>query len=151
MRAVLQRVREAQVQVDGERVGAIGPGLLALVGVADGDTEAEARWLAGKIADLRLFPAEGDEGGMERSLTETGGAALVVSQFTLLGDCRKGRRPSWSAAADPETAQRIYQAVAEVLRARGVPTQTGTFRAQMAVHLINDGPVTILLDSRKVI
>ena len=149
MRAVLQRVREAQVQVDGERVGAIGPGLLALVGVADGDTEAEAQWLAGKIADLRLFPAEGDEGGMERSLAETGGAALVVSQFTLLGDCRKGRRPSWSDAATPEEAQRLYETVVALLAERGVPTQTGRFRTYMEVGLVNDGPVTLLLDTRK--
>ena len=147
MRAVLQRVSEASVIVEGRTVGTIGRGLLALIGVAHGDRDADADAIAGKIADLRLFPAETEDGGMERSLTEIGGAALVVSQFTLLGDCRKGRRPSWSAAAGPEKAQRLYERVAATLRARGIPTETGAFRTHMQVHLINDGPVTLLLDT----
>lgn len=149
MRAVLQRVREARVRVAGETVGAIGPGLLVLLGVAVGDTDADARTIAGKIADLRLFPREAEEDGMERSLIEVGGAALVVSQFTLLGDCRKGRRPSWSDAATPEEAQRLYETVVALLAERGVPTQTGRFRTYMEVGLVNDGPVTLLLDTRK--
>jgi D-tyrosyl-tRNA(Tyr) deacylase len=147
MRAVLQRVTEARVAAEGEVVGAIGPGLLALVGVAAGDTEEDAGYVADKIADLRLF--DDADGKINRSLAETGGGALVVSQFTLLGDCRKGRRPSWSDAAAPGEAERLYRAVVARLRARGVPTETGTFRAEMAVSLTNDGPVTVLLDSRK--
>ena len=149
MRAVLQRVREARVRVAGETVGEIGPGLLVLLGVAVGDTDADARTIAGKIADLRLFPREAEEDGMERSLIEVGGAALVVSQFTLLGDGRKGRRPSWSDAATPEEAQRLYETVVALLAERGVPTQTGRFRTYMEVGLVNDGPVTLLLDTRK--
>jgi D-tyrosyl-tRNA(Tyr) deacylase len=148
MRAVLQRVTEASVRVDGETVGAIEKGILALVGVADGDGEDDARYIADKIADLRLFDGE-TENAPERSLLETGGAALVISQFTLLGDCRKGRRPSWSGAARPEDARRLYEVVVCRLQERGVPTATGTFRAQMSVRLTNDGPVTVLLDSRK--
>jgi D-tyrosyl-tRNA(Tyr) deacylase len=144
MRAVLQRVIEASVAVDGEVVGRIGPGLLVLLGVADDDTDADAVYLADKTADTRLF-----DGEPERSLSETGGAALVVSQFTLMGDCRKGRRPSWSRAARPEEANRLYEVVVERLRTRGIPTETGTFRARMAVRLTNDGPFTVLLDSRK--
>jgi D-aminoacyl-tRNA deacylase len=148
MRAVLQRVTEASVTVDGEAVGAIGKGILALVGVADGDTEDDARYIADKVMDLRLFDGE-TANAPERSLHEIGGAALVISQFTLLGDCRKGRRPSWSGAARPEDARQLYEAVVARLRERGVPAETGTFRAQMSVRLTNDGPVTVLLDSRK--
>jgi D-tyrosyl-tRNA(Tyr) deacylase len=144
MRAVLQRVTEASVTVAGEIVGRIGPGLLVLLGVAEDDTEADAAYIADKIADTRLF-----DGEPEQSLSETGGAALVVSQFTLMGDCRKGRRPSWSSAARPEEANRLYGVVVERLRARSIPTETGTFRAYMAVRLTNDGPFTVLLDSRK--
>lgn len=140
---------EATVTVEGEVVGQIGRGLLVLVGVAEGDTDTDAETLAAKIAEIRLFPSEGDDTGMERSLTETGGAALVVSQFTLMGDCRKGRRPSWLGAARPDEGKRLYEHVVATLRARGVPTQTGTFRAHMQVALTNDGPVTILLDSKK--
>lgn len=147
MRAVLQRVSEARVTVDGETVGAIGPGLLALVGVAAGDADADAVAIADKIADLRLFDDADDK--INCSLAEIGGAALIVSQFTLLGDCRKGRRPSWSDAAPPAEAERLYELVAERLRARGIPVATGVFRAAMAVTLTNDGPVTVLLDSRK--
>ncbi len=149
MRAVLQRVSEANVSVAGETVGSIGPGLLVLLGVATGDTDRDADYVASKIADLRLFPPDADDTGMERSLGETGFAALVVSQFTLLGDCRKGRRPSWSDAAQPDEARRLYEGVVARLRARGVSTETGVFRAQMKVALVNDGPVTTLLDSRK--
>lgn len=135
--------------VEGEIVGQIGPGLLVLVGVAEGDTDTDAETLATKIADIRLFPTEGDATGMERSVTETAGAVLVVSQFTLMGDCRKGRRPSWLAAARPDEGKRLYELVVARLQARGIPTQTGTFRTHMEVRLTNDGPVTILLDSRK--
>ena len=146
MRAVLQRVTEARVTVNGEVVGAIGPGLLALVGVAAGDEAKDAAVIADKIADLRLFDDDADR--INRSLAETGGAALVISQFTLLGDCRRGRRPSWSNAAPPPDAEPLYRLVAERLRARGIPVETGVFRAAMAVSLTNDGPVTVLLDSR---
>ena len=142
MRAVLQRVSEASVTVGGEVVGRIGAGLLALVGVEAGDTEADALYIAGRIADLRLFEGE-------RSLTEMGGGALVVSQFTLLGDCRKGRRPSWSAAAPPEDARPLYQRVVALLLERGIAAQTGVFRAHMTVNLVNDGPMTVLIDSKK--
>ncbi len=150
MRAVIQRVSEAEVTVDGAVVGRVeGPGLLVLLGVEAGDADSDADYIAGKVADLRLFPPGGDEEGMERSLAEVGGGALVVSQFTLLGDCRKGRRPSWSGAARPDEAVQWYDAVVARLRARGIPTATGTFRAHMHVSLVNDGPVTVLLDSRK--
>jgi len=151
MRAVIQRVAEAAVQVDGTTVGEIGngPGYLVLLGVEAGDGVADADYIAAKIADLRLFPPEGEEEGMERSLAEVGGAALIVSQFTLLGDCRKGRRPSWSGAARPDEAIQWYEAVVKRLRARDIPVATGTFRAHMHVSLVNDGPVTVLLDSRK--
>jgi D-tyrosyl-tRNA(Tyr) deacylase len=148
MRAVLQRVTEARVAVAGEIVGEIGEGYLVLLGVADGDGDTDVAYIADKIADVRLFDPETD-GGPERSLSETGGGALVVSQFTLLGDCRKGRRPSWSGAARPEDATRYYEAVVARLRARGIPTATGVFRAHMTVSLVNDGPFTVLLDSRK--
>jgi D-tyrosyl-tRNA(Tyr) deacylase len=153
MRAVLQRVTEARVVVGGDTVGQIGRGILALVGVADGDAEADAVYIANKIADLRIFePAEGDGShntAPERSLIEIEGGVLVVSQFTLLGDARKGRRPSWSGAARPEEGRRLYERVVTLLRERGIPVETGTFRARMQVSLINDGPITILLDSRK--
>ena len=142
MRAVFQRVSEASVTVEGRVVGQIESGLLALVGVEVGDTDADALYVSGKIAELRLFEGE-------RSLTETGGAALVVSQFTLLGDCRKGRRPSWSLAAPPEDARRLYEKVIALLIERGVPTGAGVFRAHMTVGLTNDGPVTVLIDSKK--
>jgi D-aminoacyl-tRNA deacylase len=137
------------VTVESEIVGQIGRGLLVLVGVAEGDTDSDAITLAAKIAELRLFPEEGDDSGMERSLTEIGGAILVVSQFTLMGDCRKGRRPSWLAAARPDEGKRLYEVFVETLRTRGIPTETGTFRTHMEVKLLNDGPVTILLDSKK--
>ena len=148
MRAVLQRVSDASVSVEGVLVSAIGAGLVALVGVADGDTLNDAAYIAGKIADARVFAAANDAGA-ERSLLETGGAALVISQFTLLGDCRKGRRPSWSSAASPEQAIQYYETVITLLRERGVTVATGTFRAAMRVTLTGDGPFTLLLDSKK--
>lgn len=129
-------------------VGAIDAGLVALVGVEVGDTEKDAAYIAGKIADVRLFDAADPEGA-ERSLRETGGSALVISQFTLLGDARRGRRPSWSQAARPEDARPLYETVTALLAERGVTVATGVFQAEMSVSLTNDGPFTILLDSRK--
>jgi D-tyrosyl-tRNA(Tyr) deacylase len=147
MRACVQRVSRAEVIVGGEAVGRIARGLVVLLGVAADDTDEDARQLAQKIVDLRIF--EDDAGKMNRSLLEAGGALLVVSQFTLLGDCRKGRRPSFVAAAPPELAQRLYEAFVGHVRALGVEVATGRFRAQMQVALVNEGPVTLLLDSRK--
>ncbi|MFM7321635.1 MAG: D-aminoacyl-tRNA deacylase [Armatimonadota bacterium] len=147
MRAVLQRVSEARVEVDGVVVGRIGAGLLVLVGVGVEDTPADADRLAGKVAELRLFPPQGDSDGMERSVQEAGGSVLAVSQFTLMGDCRKGRRPSWSAAARPEHAQPLYERFVSAVRDRGIPVETGRFRTEMKVHLVNDGPVTVLVDT----
>ncbi len=147
MRAVLQRVSAAQVIVAGATVGSIGPGIVALVGVAAGDVEADAQYIADKISELRLF--DGIDNGSERSLMEINGSALVISQFTLMGDCRKGRRPSWSAAARPEEAQRLYEVVIARLRDRQIHTETGRFRTEMNVTLTNDGPFTVLIDSRK--
>jgi D-tyrosyl-tRNA(Tyr) deacylase len=145
MRLVIQRVSRAKVSVDGETVGAIGPGLLILAGVARGDTPADAEWLARRCAEIRIFADA--EGKFNRSLSDTGGEALVVSQFTLLADTRKGRRPSFMAAARPEEAEPIVHAFAQALRDAGVPTETGRFGAMMAVELVNDGPVTVLLES----
>ena len=147
MRACVQRVSEAQVTVDGQNVGRIDSGLLVLLGVAADDTEEDGRSLASKITGLRIFAD--DEGKMNRSLVDTGGAMLVVSQFTLLGDCRKGRRPSFAAAAEPELAERLYERFAAEVRAAGVEVAQGRFAADMKVSLINDGPVTLLLDSRR--
>ena len=148
MRAVLQRVTQARVSVEDETVAAIsGPGLVVLLGVAVGDTQNDADYVAAKIAELRLF--DDAPGKINRSLLDVGGSALVVSQFTLMGDCRKGRRPSWSEAAAPEEANRWYEYVADAVRARGISTMTGVFRAAMQVTLTNDGPVTVLLDSRR--
>ncbi|HEU4389646.1 MAG TPA: D-aminoacyl-tRNA deacylase [Blastocatellia bacterium] len=147
MRAVIQRVSQARVEVDGKTVGQIGPGLLVLVGVAAGDERSDAEYLADKIANLRIF--SDDAGKMNLSLKETGGAILVVSQFTLYGDVRRGRRPSYSDAADPEKARDLYEALVEIVRSIGLRVETGVFQAMMHVSLINDGPVTILLDSKK--
>lgn len=147
MRAVVQRVQRASVSVDGEQVGAIDHGLLVLVGVGVGDGEGEAAWLAEKIATLRIF-ADG-EGRMERSVQGVGGGVLVVSQFTLYGDARKGRRPSYTGSAPPEVAEPLVEQVVELLRAKDLSVATGRFRAMMQVESINDGPVTILLDSSK--
>lgn len=144
MRAVVQRVSWARVRVDGETVGEIGPGLLVLVGAAAGDTSAEAAALADKLSGLRIFPD--DEGRMNRSVAEAGGAVLVVSQFTLLGDLRRGRRPSFTEAAPPEVAEPLVDQVVEHLRRAGVPCATGRFRAHMEVELLNDGPVTLMLE-----
>jgi D-tyrosyl-tRNA(Tyr) deacylase len=145
VRAVVQRVRSASVTVDDKTVGAIGPGLLALVGVTHEDDEASAVKLAGKIANLRIF--DDDNGDMNRSVVDTGGAVLVVSQFTLYGDTSRGRRPSWIAAARPEAAEPLVDAVSGELRRLEVPVETGQFRAYMQVELVNDGPVTLLLDT----
>jgi D-tyrosyl-tRNA(Tyr) deacylase len=147
MRAVLQRVSSASVTVDGRQVGAIGAGLLVLVGVEQGDDTQDVAFVAGKIRDLRVFDDE--QGRMNRSVADAGGGVLVVSQFTLLGDCRKGRRPSFDAAAPPEPARRLYEAVVDQLRRDGLPVETGAFQAMMDVSLVNDGPVTLLLDSRR--
>ncbi|HMP73602.1 MAG TPA: D-aminoacyl-tRNA deacylase [Kiritimatiellia bacterium] len=145
MRLVVQRVRSASVTVDGVERSRIGPGLLVLCGVGHGDTEAEAEWLARKTAGLRIFSDE--EGKMNLSLGEVaGGAALVVSQFTLYGDCRKGNRPSFIDAAPPEEGRAGYQGYVEALRRLGVPVQTGEFAADMKVALVNDGPVTLILE-----
>ena len=142
MRAVLQRVSAASVAVDGGVSARIGPGLLVLLGVARGDESVAAVRLAGKVARLRVFE---NEGKFDRSLLDTGGAALVVSQFTLLADTAKGNRPSFSDAAAPELAEPLYEAFCEALRAEGVPVETGVFGARMQVELLNDGPVTIVL------
>ena len=145
MRVVLQRVKEASVTVAGDRISGIGPGLLLLVGVAHGDGEPEADWLAEKIAGLRIMADE--EGKMNRSVKDAGGAALAVSQFTLLADTRKGRRPSFVGAAPPEEATRLFDHFCERLRAAGVdPVETGRFGAMMDVALVNDGPVTLVLE-----
>jgi D-tyrosyl-tRNA(Tyr) deacylase len=152
MRAVVQRVTNARVTV-GERVtGAIGPGLLVFIGVEKGDESPDVAYVVGKVRDLRIFEDEGDENGrkrMNRSVVEIGGGVLMVSQFTLVGDVRRGRRPSFDDAAPPDEARRRYEEAVEGLRASGVIVQTGEFQAMMRVHLENDGPVTILLDSRR--
>ncbi|MBW1788337.1 MAG: D-tyrosyl-tRNA(Tyr) deacylase [Deltaproteobacteria bacterium] len=147
MRAVVQRVKESRVEVKGEVVGRIGPGLLVLLGVGEEDTDKDADYLAAKIANLRIFPDE--KGFMNRSLLDMGGAALVVSQFTLWGDCRKGRRPSFAHAARPETAIELYERFVGLLKGMGLAVATGRFQEMMDVHLINDGPVTLMLDSQK--
>jgi D-aminoacyl-tRNA deacylase len=144
MRAVVQRVSRASVTVDGEQVGAIGPGLCVLVGVTHDDDEAAAARLADKVWGLRILPD--DDGVMNRSVADTGGAVLVVSQFTLYGDTRKGRRPSYVAAARPEHAEPLIDHLVGELRGKGAPVATGRFRADMAVELVNDGPVTLLLE-----
>ena len=145
MRSVVQRVKESHVSVANEVVAGIGRGLLVLLGVAKGDTHKDAKYLADKISHLRIF--EDDQGKMNRSLLETGGSMLVVSQFTLLGDCRKGRRPSFIQAASPEEADHLYESFAELVRNMGIEVKTGRFRTMMAVSLINDGPVTIIIES----
>lgn len=147
MRACIQRVSQASVTVAGEVVGQIERGLLVLLGVAASDTEADAKMLAEKIVGLRMFADEA--GKMNRALLEAGGAMLVVSQFTLLGDCRRGRRPSYDSAAGPELAERLYEKFVENVRALGVSTATGRFRAEMQVALVNNGPVTLLVDSQR--
>jgi D-tyrosyl-tRNA(Tyr) deacylase len=147
MRAVVQRVNRGEVRVDGVTVGAVGRGLVVLLGVARGDEEEDARALADKVAALRIF--EDPAGKLNLALAEVGGGVLVVSQFTLLGDARKGNRPSFIDAAPPELGNALYERFCALLRQRGLAVATGVFRATMALELVNDGPVTILLDSRR--
>jgi D-tyrosyl-tRNA(Tyr) deacylase len=147
MRAVVQRVSHAQVTVEGKIVGEIGRGLLVLLGVTHADTEADANYLSDKIVGLRIF--EDENGKMNLDAAAVEGAILVVSQFTLYGDVRRGKRPSFDAAAPPEIARQLYEYFVERIRAAGIPCQTGRFQEMMQVELVNDGPVTILLDSTK--
>jgi D-aminoacyl-tRNA deacylase len=147
MRVVVQRVSRAQVTVGEEIAGQIGLGLLVLLGVGRDDTESDAAYLAGKICELRIF--EDDQGKMNRNVQEAGGSVLAVSQFTLYGDVRRGRRPSFDAAAAPESARRLYEFFVEQIRAAGLRCETGHFQEMMKVELVNEGPVTILLDSSK--
>jgi len=148
MRAVVQRVSRAKVTVDGWSTGEIGMGLLVLMGVSHEDTEADVNYLAEKIAGLRIF--EDEDGKMNRSVLDAGGSVLAVSQFTLYGDVRRGKRPSFDAAAPPDHARRLYELFVERIRAAGLRCETGRFQATMSVELVNEGPVTILLDSGKV-
>ena len=145
MRAVIQRVSRAAVKIDDEAVAGIGPGLVVLLGVAAGDADADADYLASKVAHLRILAD--DERRMNRSLLEAGGSALVVSQFTLHGDCRKGRRPDFTRAAPPAEAERLYERFVAALGREGIPTAVGVFGAMMAMELVNDGPVTVILRS----
>jgi len=147
MRSVVQRVSRAVVRVDRQVAGEVGRGLVVLLGVAEGDSPEDARWTADKLAQLRIF--EDEAGKMNRSVQEVGGSVLLVSQFTLLGDARKGNRPSFTGAAQPELASALYEEVAGSLRSRSVPVATGVFRAHMEVELVNDGPVTLIIDSRR--
>jgi D-tyrosyl-tRNA(Tyr) deacylase len=147
MRAVVQRVSRAQVTVNGEVTGSIGRGLLVLLGVSQTDAESDADYLADKIAGLRIF--EDENGRMNLALAEVKGAVLIVSQFTLYGDVRRGKRPSFDEAAPPQRAQELYEYFVAAIRAKGLPCETGRFQAMMQVELVNDGPVTILLDSAK--
>lgn len=146
MRAVVQRVTSASVRIDDRLISAVGAGLLVFLGVTHGDTTADADYLADKITNLRIF--EDEAGKMNRSVKDIAGEILVVSQFTLYGDCRKGRRPSFAAAAEPKSAEALYDDFTRKLRASGIPTRTGKFRAMMAVSLVNDGPVTLILESK---
>lgn len=147
MRAVIQRVSRAAVTVDQKEIGAIGPGLVTLLGIHRDDQQADVDWLVEKIVSLRIF--EDGDGKMNRSLLDTGGAMLIISQFTLYGDCRKGRRPGYSAAARPEQAEVLYEGFIKAVQQHGIQAATGRFQATMAVELVNDGPVTLLLDSAK--
>ena len=147
MRAVVQRVSRARVTVGGEVIGEIGLGLLVLLGVGQGDTDADTQYLAEKTCGLRIF--EDDQGKMNRSVVDVGGSVLAVSQFTLYGDVRRGKRPSFDAAAAPEQARMLYESFVERVRAAGLRCETGRFQALMQVELVNEGPVTIMLDSAK--
>jgi D-aminoacyl-tRNA deacylase len=147
LRAVIQRVKRARVEVSGGVSGEIGPGLLVFLGVARGDTEKDCEYVAAKTVHLRVFPDE--EGLMNCSVLDSGGSILVVSQFTLWGDCRKGRRPSFVRAAPPEEARRLYEMVVDIIRKKGLEVATGEFQEMMDVHIVNDGPVTLLIDSGK--
>ena len=146
MRAVVQRVKRSSVKVDGKIVGEIGRGILVLLGVANGDTVGDADFMVNKIVHLRIFEDENEK--MNRSLHDVGGEMLVVSQFTLLGDCRKGRRPSFINAAGPEQATELYEYFVKKTREQGISVKTGQFRAMMDVALINDGPVTLIIESK---
>lgn len=148
MRAVVQKVTKASVTVDKELVGSIDCGFMVLLGVEEGDAETDAEYIAHKLTGLRIFEDENDK--MNLSLKDVGGSILLVSQFTLLGDCRKGRRPAFVAAARPEAANALYEKVAEFIRQDGIAVATGRFQTHMEVSLVNDGPVTLLLDSKKV-
>ncbi len=147
MRAVIQRARSARVSVDDAAIGETGRGLAVLLGVAEGDGEGDAAWMAAKLCELRIF--EDEEGRMNLSLEDVGGEMLLVSQFTLLADCRKGRRPSFVGAAPPDEGERLYERVVSLARERGVRVATGSFGAHMLVAIENDGPVTIVLDTRE--
>ena len=147
MRAVVQRVKEARVEVDGKITGAVGQGLLIFLGVGEGDTEKDCDFLVNKIINLRIFSDENDL--MNLSLMDISGSVLVVSQFTLWGDCRKGRRPSFAKAAGPEKARELYNKFIEIINEQGIKVETGEFQSMMDVYLVNDGPVTLLLDSAK--
>jgi D-tyrosyl-tRNA(Tyr) deacylase len=147
MRVVVQRVSRASVTVDGQVVGRIGPGFVVLVGVANGDAQADIEYTASKLVGLRVFSDA--DGKMNRSITDVGGAMLLISQFTLLGDVRRGRRPSFIDAAAPEAGRAMYEELAAQLRASGLHVETGIFQAHMDVELVNDGPVTLLIDSKK--
>jgi D-tyrosyl-tRNA(Tyr) deacylase len=147
MRAVVQRVKESRVEVKGRTVGAIGAGLLVFLGVGQEDSEKDCRYLAEKVAHLRIFSDA--RGALNLSLMDTGGSALVVSQFTLWGDCRKGRRPSFTRAAPPEKARELYELFMRLLTEKGIPIAAGRFQEMMDVYLVNDGPVTLMLDSEK--
>ena len=146
MRAVIQRVKTSSVSIEKKLVNEIGPGLLVLLGVADNDQTKDADYLADKIVNLRIF--EDDNSKMNRSLIETRGEMMVVSQFTIFGDCRKGRRPSFANAAPPEKAEKLYSYFVDEITKIGIPVKTGVFRAMMDISLINDGPVTIIIDSK---
>jgi D-tyrosyl-tRNA(Tyr) deacylase len=145
MRALIQRVAEASVSIDGEVVGAIGPGLLVLLGVSRDDTDEDASYIVGKVVNLRIF--SDDEGKFQSSATDIGAELLVVSQFTLYGETRKGRRPSFTLAAAPDDAARLFERVVALFKETGLKVETGTFQAYMAVALVNDGPVTLMLDT----
>ncbi len=147
MRCVVQRVTEASVTVDGETVGQIGHGLMVLIGAGVDDTEKDVQYMAEKVPNLRIF--EDENGKMNLALDQVGGEILAVSQFTLYGDARSSRRPSFTAAMRPEEANKLYEALVEAWRARGIHVETGRFRTEMKVHLVNDGPVTMLMDSKK--
>ena len=147
MRCVVQRVTEASVTVNGETVGAVGPGLMVLIGVSAEDTDADLKYMAEKVPNLRIFDDE--NGVMNRSVIDTGGSILAVSQFTLYGDARGGRRPSYIRAAKPDEANALYERLVAAWRAKGIHVETGRFRTDMKVSLVNDGPVTILIDSEK--
>ena len=147
MRAVIQRVIRAKVEVEGKTIGQIGSGLLVYLGVGQNDTESDAQFMADKLVNLRIFSDEA--GKMNRSVIDTGGGILLISNFTLHGDCRKGRRPSFDAAGEPKLAEGLYEKVAELIAASDVPVEKGSFGAHMHVESLNDGPVTFLLDSAK--